>query len=252
MTQLFGIIGYPLQHSFSPQYFNSKFAREKIDAVYERFELRDVRDFPALIKERPHLCGLNVTLPHKRAIVPFMDELHDTAAAIGAVNCIAFHGAGMKGYNTDAIGFEQSLRPLLGAEHRRALVLGTGGSAAAVKYALGRLGIEYMSVSRQPTGNELGYEELTREILDAHLLIINCTPLGMAPDTDSFPPIPYSLLSRHHVLYDLVYNPVETEFLRKGRAYGAHTRGGMEMLYLQAEANWQIWRQATPPYSKRK
>ncbi len=252
MTQLFGIIGYPLQHSFSPQYFNSKFAREEIDAVYELFSLPDVTQFPALIAERPQLCGLNVTLPHKRAIVPYMDELHDTAAAIGAVNCIAFHEGGMKGYNTDAIGFEQSLRPLLGAEHRRALVLGTGGSAAAVKYVLGRLDIDYLSVSRKATGSEIGYDKLTREMLETHLLIINCTPLGMAPDTESFPPIPYHWLSRHHLLYDLVYNPEETEFLKRGRAAGARTRGGLEMLYLQAEANWHIWRPTTPRYSKRR
>lgn len=245
MVARYGIIGNPLAHSFSPAYFAEKFRKLGIEASYERFELNAITEFPNLLKTHPQLRGLNVTIPYKQSIIPYLDSLSEAAQQIGAVNCIGIESNRLKGYNTDVIGFEQSLTPLLRPCHTKALVLGTGGSSMAVIYVLKRLGIEYLSVSRQPKINERGYADLTRDVLQDYLLIVNTTPLGMSPENDTCPDIPYEALGSKHLLYDLVYNPQETKFLALGKAQGAATKNGLEMLHLQAEASWEIWNQPT-------
>lgn len=244
----FGIIGYPLGHSFSAQYFSHKFQEEHIDACYHLFPLPQVEAFRQLIQEHD-LTGLNVTLPYKEQIIPYLDDLDETARAIGAVNVIRFHNGRLTGYNTDVIGFCNSLKPLLHPRHTQALVLGTGGAAKAVKYGLTTLGIQATYVSRtkkriQIAGNEtetITYQELTPEIIAAHTLIVNCTPLGMFPDTAACAPIPYNLLTAQHLLYDVVYNPEKTLFLQHGEQQGCRIQNGMPMLTGQAEAAWRIW-----------
>jgi len=237
----YGLIGYPLTHSFSPAYFRKRFEAAGIDAAYHAFELRAIEQLPSLLQERPQLRGLNVTIPYKEAVIPYLDELDEVAADIGAVNCIHITDGGLKGYNTDAAGFEQSLRPLLQPGHRKALVLGTGGSSKAVTYTLDKLGIVYMPVSREEGKDRLSYASLKPELVREHTLIINTTPLGMYPDTDRAPALPYEALTERHLLYDLIYNPEETLFLKRGRERGATTANGMKMLYLQAEESWRIW-----------
>jgi len=245
MPAQYGIIGYPLSQSFSPAYFTRKFSDEGTDAEYTAFPLQDISDFPALLAQHSSLQGLNVTIPHKQAIIPFLDELSEEAAAIGAVNCIAVKNGCTKGYNTDAMGFEQSLKPLLDSRHTHALVLGTGGSSRAVTWVLEKLGISYKKVSRTATADAISYNDVTPEILQQHLLVINTTPLGMYPDTEHFPSLPYDALDSNHLLYDLIYNPERTSFLAIGRQYGAMTKNGLEMLQLQAEAGWKIWQENT-------
>ncbi len=239
--QQYGLIGYPLGHSFSPAYFREKFERENIDARYDAFPLQCPDDFPLLLREHHGLCGLNVTIPHKQAIIPFLDALHPEARAIGAVNCIGFGDGKSTGYNTDWRGFRDSLYPLLQPWHVRALVLGTGGASGAVRYALQELGVGITSVSRVATGRSLCYEQLTHEILAMHPLIVNTTPLGMHPHADTAPPLPYEAIGSKHLLYDLVYNPSQTRFLAFGAAHGAATKNGLEMLERQAEASWRVW-----------
>jgi shikimate dehydrogenase len=237
----FGLIGKKLGHSFSKRYFSEKFEREGIaDAAYELYELPEITDFPALLVREPELVGLNVTVPYKEAIIPYLDELDESAAKIGAVNTIKIAAGKLKGFNTDFIGFRDTLVRFYPAEGR-ALVLGTGGAAKAVWAALESLGIAYSSVSRNPRENELAYTAITPEVLQAYSLIINTTPLGMAPNMDSAPAIPYEALSSRHFLYDLVYNPEQTLFLQKGAAAGAKAINGLPMLYAQADAAWQIW-----------
>jgi shikimate dehydrogenase len=243
MSAQYGIIGYPLTHSFSPAYFTKKFAAENIDAAYTAFPLEQVSDFPALLAQNPQLQGLNVTIPYKQAIIPYLDELDEEARLIGAVNCIAIRDGRTIGYNTDVCGFEQSLKPLLMPQHTHALVLGTGGAAHAVTRALEKLGIADTKVSRSAGPNALCYADLTPELVQHHLLIINTTPLGMHPYTGQFPSIPYDALETSHLLYDLIYNPERTSFLSIGRQYGASIKNGLEMLYLQAEAGWKIWQE---------
>lgn len=239
----FGLIGRKLGHSFSKRYFSEKFEREGItDAVYELYELPEIGDFPALLAREPELLGLNVTVPYKEAVIPYLDELDESAARIGAVNTIKLSAKGLTGYNTDFIGFRDTLKQFYPIEAGgKALVLGTGGAAKAVWAALDTLGIAYTSVSRNPAQNELNYAAITPEVLQAYPLIVNTTPLGMAPDTASAPAIPYEGLTANHYLYDLVYNPGETLFLQRGRAVGARTLNGLPMLYAQADAAWQIW-----------
>ena len=241
MPALYGIIGYPLAHSFSPAYFKKKFAEHHIDAVYEAFSLADINEFPALLSAHPDIAGLNVTIPHKEAVIEYLDELDSVAAEIGAVNCIVFKNGKKKGYNTDIIGFERSLIPLLQPQHTHALILGTGGSSKAVAYVLKQLGITYQFVSRTRQGDCLTYEELTNEVIDQNKLIINTTSQGMYPNVDSAPALPYDSLTPQHLLYDLIYNPEETVFLSKGIEQGASFKNGFEMLQLQAEAAWDIW-----------
>lgn len=245
MKQL-GLIGFPLSHSFSVKYFREKFIREDIsDFEYRNYPLQSVQELRLLIEEREDLIGLNVTIPHKKEVMSLLDELDKEAAEIGAVNTIRINRSSgkihLKGYNSDAYGFRESLLPLLGAGHQNALVLGTGGASKAVTYTLEQLGIEYQYVSRNPSTDQLHYLDLCYAVIKKHTLIINTTPLGTYPNTTTFPNIPYDLLTSGHVLYDLVYNPPETEFLRLGKQKGATVKNGHEMLILQAERSWEIW-----------
>jgi shikimate dehydrogenase len=239
----FGLIGKKLGHSFSKQYFTAKFEKESIaDATYELYELASITEFPQLLKSDPELVGLNVTVPYKEAVIPYLNELDETAAGIGAVNVIKITQGKTKGYNSDYVGFKKSLERFYPAnEASKALVLGTGGASKAVCAALKNLDIKYTILSRQPKAGQLTYSDITPELLQQYQLIVNTTPLGMAPDLDSCPDIPYSALTAQHYLYDVVYNPEQTLFLQKGKAAGANTINGLEMLYGQAEAAWQIW-----------
>ncbi|MFD1257165.1 shikimate dehydrogenase family protein [Mucilaginibacter terrae] len=256
----YGLIGYPLTHSFSKKFFTEKFEKEGItDHVYDLYELDNLSNFPELLRANPDLCGLNVTVPHKIGVMFYLDWVHPDAKEIDAVNCIritaespiaaAFSGeVGIKdhefrleGYNTDVYGFETSLKPLLQTQHTQALILGSGGASRAVRYVLNKLKIYNTTVSREYNIHWLNYNDLTAEHLDKYKLIINTTPLGMAPNVDKCPAIPYDALTSEHLLFDLVYNPAETLFLQKGREQGAVTKNGAEMLILQAEKSWEIW-----------
>lgn len=244
MPTTYGIIGYPLSHSFSPAYFKKKFASLNIDSTYEAFPINAISELPDLLYTHPSLCGFNVTTPYKEAVMPYLDEIDPVAAEINAVNCVAIKNGKKKGYNTDALGFEQSLVPLLKHQHTHALILGTGGSSKAVAYALTQLGIFYKKVSRNKKSDCFTYDDLSLEVMAAYKLIINTTPLGMYPNIEAIPPIPYYSIGDQHLLYDLIYNPEETKFLAQGKALGATTKNGFEMLQLQAEASWDIWCQA--------
>lgn len=233
----YGIIGYPLHHSFSAKYFSEKFEREGIEAEYSLYPI-GMEDLRIKIEDLFHrLDGMNVTMPYKQTIIPYLDRLDETAEAVGAVNVVHKR----VGYNTDCIGFMESIKPLLRDSDRKALVLGTGGASKAVCYGLKQLGIAPTLVSRTPKDGMIGYSDLTEGVMAEHTIIVNCTPLGMVPDTESYPPIPYELISAQHLLFDCIYNPEETVFLRKGRAQGAKTQNGIEMLYGQAKAAWKIW-----------
>lgn len=238
----YGLIGYPLSHSFSKGYFAEKFLKENItDANYDVFPLEKIEDFTALYQNKENLIGLNVTIPYKQQVIPFLDELDETSANIGAVNTVKFTQGKRIGYNTDAYGFEMSLKPMLQSHHTNALILGTGGASKAVEYVLKKLGISFQYVSRNKSDNTISYEQLDEFIIHNSKLIINCTPIGMYPNVDVAPNIPYNAISEKHLLYDLVYNPEETLFLKKGKEKGAQTKNGLEMLYLQAERSWEIW-----------
>ncbi len=243
--RLFGLIGYPLSHSFSRKYFSQKFAAEGLrDSCYELFPLETIDFFPQLIEAYPNLVGLNVTIPYKQSVLPYLDDLVAEAAAIGAVNAIKVDKGRLIGYNTDVYGFEISLMQFLqtnNAHPTHALVLGTGGAAKAVFFVLKKMGIAYQTVSRQPDTGDLTYDLLDEALINQHTLIINTTPLGMAPNIEKFPDIPYHCLSNRHLLYDLVYNPEMTVFLQKGQQRGAATINGLTMLYGQAEHAWKIW-----------
>ncbi len=241
MTDQYAIIGYPLTHSFSPSFFNAKFQKEGIDANYSAMPIAEIAEFPVLIAANPQLKGLNVTIPYKQSVIPFLDELDVAAAKIGAVNCIGIRGGKTKGYNTDVIGFERSLRPLLQPQHEYALILGTGGVAKAVAYVLQQKGISYKVVSRTAAPGLLVYNELTPEMILKFKFIINTTPLGMFPATSDCPPIPYEGIGSKHLVYDLIYNPEETKFLAHAKAQGALIKNGLEMLHTQALAGWDIW-----------
>jgi len=240
--KVFGLIGYPLSHSFSKGFFAEKFQKEGInDCIYENFSLEDISQFPALLEQQPDLRGLNVTIPYKEAVLPWLDELSPAAEQIKAVNCIQFHEGIRIGFNTDVMGFKRSLQPLLKPHHTNALVLGTGGAAKAVMFVLQELNIPYTVVSRRAHDGVITYNMLDKDIIAAHTIIINTSPLGMYPQVDAAPPIPYELITKHHLLYDLIYNPAETLFLKQGAAKGAAIKNGHEMLVLQAEASWDIW-----------
>ena len=241
----FGLIGFPLGHSFSKKYFSEKFQNENIDARYDLYELSNISEFPNL-RNSIKLSGLNVTIPYKEQIIPLLDKLDDTATSIGAVNVIRFDydnngKATLTGFNTDAIGFENSLKPFLKPHHKKALILGTGGASKAILYTLQQLGIECSYVSRSTREGQLTYSDLNEEILNDNLLIVNATPLGTFPKTDACPDIPYQFLTDKHLLFDVVYNPAETLFMKKGRDAGATTLNGEEMLIGQAIAAWEIW-----------
>ncbi|SNC75746.1 shikimate dehydrogenase [Hymenobacter gelipurpurascens] len=240
----FGLIGRTLRHSFSQTYFSQKFDSLGLaDHQYGLFELSSIQEFPDLIAQHPNLYGLNVTIPYKEKVWPFLSEVAPSAARVGAVNTIEFTADGrLVGHNTDMIGFRDSLRNWLPAGFQgRALVLGSGGGSKAVEVALRDLGIGYWVVSRNPLGQGLTYDDLTPEVLQEHTLIVNTTPLGTVPDVHECPPIPYEALTSQHFLYDLIYNPRETEFMKRGQAIGAQAKNGFEMLCIQAEEAWKIW-----------
>lgn len=242
----FGLIGYPLSHTFSPTYFAQKFSNESIsEATYEAFPLASISDFPKLLNAHPDFRGLNVTIPYKESVIPFLDQLHPTAEAVGAVNTIRIHQQNgqrmLAGFNTDVEGFTGSLKPLIKAQHQRALVLGSGGAAKAVCFGLEQLGISAQVVSRSPEGNQIDYAALNADIIHSHPLIVNTSPVGQHPNTAASPDIPYNHLTSDHLLFDLIYNPAETTFLQRGAARGAVTKNGLEMLELQAEGSWRIW-----------
>lgn len=244
--QKYGLVGYPLKHSFSIGYFNEKFSSEKIEAEYINFEIPDINNFPEIIEANPNLHGLNVTIPYKEKVIPYLDELDKQTAAIGAVNVIKIiRNKGGKpkliGYNSDIIGFTQSIQPLLQSHHKKALILGTGGASKAVFHGLKNLGIEAKFVSRTARFGMLTYEELNAEIIKEYTVIVNCTPVGMYPKVDACPDLPYEAITSEHLLYDLLYNPNITLFMKKGEAKGAVTKNGLEMLLLQAFAAWEIW-----------
>jgi shikimate dehydrogenase len=245
--QKYGLIGYPLRHSFSIGYFNEKFRAEGIDAEYFNFEIPTINDFMEVVLENPALAGLNVTIPYKEQVIPFLDALEKDTEAIGAVNVIKIirkkGKIKLKGYNSDIIGFTQSIEPLLQPQHEKALILGTGGSSKAVYHGLKNLGIKGIRVSRTPSSQEgiITYQDITPEIMDEYKVIVNCTPVGMFPKVDFCPDIPYQYITPEHLLYDLLYNPNATRFMKRGEARGAVTKNGLEMLLLQAFAAWEIW-----------
>ena len=237
----YGLIGFPLTHSFSVRYFTEKFQREGItDCVYKNFPIENIEELSTLLKNES-LSGLNVTIPYKESVIEYLNEIDDTAQAIGAVNCIKFTNGKLIGYNTDVFGFRESLKTYLANAKVKALILGTGGSSKAVAFVLNQLNIPYTYVSRRKKAEWLTYHDLTTDIIMEHKLIINTSPIGMYPDNESSPLLPYEFLTNGHYLYDLIYNPEETLFLRLGASHGAHIKNGLEMLYLQAEKNWEIW-----------
>ena len=238
----FGLIGRNIHYSFSRGYFREKFRALGLQQHdYSNFDLADIAEFPAVIRNNPDLCGLNVTIPYKEAIIPYLGALDPVATAIGAVNTIKFTPKGLIGFNTDAYGFRQALIPLLKPQHTRALILGTGGASKAVAYVLRNQEIPYRYVSRNPRGDQLAYQDLTPSVMKEYTLLINCTPLGTWPEVDARPDIPYDLLSPKHLLFDLIYNPEKTAFLSEGEQRGTIISNGLKMLELQAEKAWEIW-----------
>ncbi|MDY4432170.1 MAG: shikimate dehydrogenase [Prevotella sp.] len=241
----YGIIGYPLGHSFSPGFFNEKFHNERIDAIYEMYEIPQIESITGIIESTPNLRGLNVTIPYKQKIIEYLDELSDEARNIGAVNVVrVIHKDNKiytKGYNSDVIGFMRSIEPLIEKHHKKALILGTGGASKAVEYGLQKLGLQTLKVSRYERPDTIQYENVTPDIIHEYNVIVNCTPLGMYPHVDTCPDLPYDCMDSHNLLYDLIYNPDETLFLKKGKASGAVVKNGLEMLLLQAYASWEFW-----------
>lgn len=237
-----GLIGYPLTHSFSGNYFAKKFEREKItDHRYDLFPIASIDELPNLLFSHPDLVGLNVTIPYKEKVLPYLTEMSPEVQAIGACNCIAIRQGSLIGYNTDVIGFARTLERHLQSHHQRALVLGTGGAAKAVYHVLREKGISFTKVSRNAKDNCLAYSDVDQHLIESHQLIINTTPLGMFPDTESKPALSYDAITSNHYLYDLVYNPSRTAFLLEGERRGAVVENGMDMLLIQAEASWDIW-----------
>lgn len=240
----FGLIGKNIDYSFSKAFFSAKFKAENIkDATYINFDIENVTDFPSILNNNSDLKGLNVTIPYKELIIPYLDKLDKRARKIGAVNTIKFTKKGyLKGYNTDYFGFKESLIPQLRPHHKSALILGTGGASKAIAYALNKINIEYHFVSRQSSGKvPLTYNSLTLEDIKKHTIIINCTPIGTFPNIEACPKIPYEALSEDHLLFDLIYNPKVTQFLKMGKQKKATTVNGLEMLKLQADKAWRIW-----------
>ncbi len=243
------LIGFPLGHSFSARFFNDKFEKENIDAKYDNFEVEDATMIKDIVEQNPNLKGINVTIPHKENILSALDFLSDEAKAIGAVNTIKVvrqnndtNQYSLIGYNTDYIGFKKSIEPLINKViHNKAIVLGTGGASKAIVYALEQMGIEWKYISRTSGNNRITYDKINKSIMQSYKVIINCSPLGTFPNIEEYPDIPYEYINNDHLLYDLVYNPEETMFLKKGKLNGATTKNGAEMLELQALAAWEIW-----------
>ena len=241
--RLFGLIGYPLSHSFSKKYFTEKFEKEGLtDCTYQLFPINSVDEIKAIINENPGLAGLNVTVPYKQLVLKHLDSIENIPAEVKACNCIKITDGKLTGYNTDITGFEKSFSPLLKSHHKKALILGNGGAAAAVKFVLKKSGIDFEIVSRRiHNSSSLTYEDLNEKKIRENLLIINTTPLGMSPNENQAPDIPYEYLTPQHFLYDLIYNPGKTLFLKKGEDQGALIKNGYEMLVIQAEESWRIW-----------
>ena len=242
----YGLIGFPLGHSFSISYFNQKFSDEGIDAMYENYEIPSIDMLPEILDRTPNLRGLNVTIPYKEKVINFLDSISPEARAIGAVNVIRVTHDGskvrLKGFNSDVIGFTQSIEPMLDPKwHKKALILGTGGASKAVNYSLKSLGLETVYVSRYERPGTIQYDKITPEVIKEYKVIVNCTPLGMYPQTDECPDLPYEAMDNHTILYDLIYNPDQTLFMRRGAEYGADVKNGIEMLLLQAFASWEFW-----------
>jgi Shikimate 5-dehydrogenase len=242
----YGLIGYPLGHSFSISYFNQRFKDEGIDAVYENYEIPDIDALTEVLDSNPELKGLNVTIPYKEKVMPFLDSISPEARAIGAVNVIRVTHRGrkieLKGFNSDVIGFTKSIEPMLDKKwHQKALILGTGGASKAIDYGLKSLGLETVFVSRYERPNTIQYKNITPEVVKEYNVIVNCTPVGMYPKTDECPDLPYEAMDSHTILYDLIYNPDETLFMQRGAQYGADVKNGLEMLLLQAFASWEFW-----------
>lgn len=244
----YGLIGYPLGHSFSRKFFTEKFEKEGIDAQYLNFEIPSIEEFPEIIKNNPELRGLNVTIPYKQQVMQYLDEISEEAKAIGAVNVVKCQLSTVNcqlhltGYNSDVIGFVESIKPLLKPHHKKALILGTGGASKAIRYGLEKkLGMKTLFVSRSAREGMITYEEVTAEVLKEYEVIVNCSPVGMYPHVDECPALPYEAMNESNLLYDLVYNPLETLFMKKGAAQGATVKNGLEMLHLQAIASWEFW-----------
>ena len=241
----YGLIGYPLGHSFSQSYFNEKFQNENIDALYENFEIPSIENFPEIIETNPNLRGLNVTIPYKEKVISYLDVISPEAREIGAVNVIKVERKGkstyLTGYNSDVIGFTRSIEPMIEKYHKKALILGTGGASKAVNYGLKSLGLETVFVSRYRKPDTICYEDITPKVIKEYNVIVNCTPLGMFPHTDECPNLPYEAMNTQTLLYDLIYNPDTTMFMQKGAEHGATVKNGLEMLLLQAFASWEFW-----------
>ncbi len=244
--RLFGLLGYPLTHSFSQKYFNEKFQKLGIVNVsYENFSIPTIEELTIILDRKKELEGFNITIPYKKAVLDFLDELSEPVKKIGACNCVKIIDGKLLGFNTDTVGFQKSLQPFLKPQHKKALILGTGGASAAVEYVFQQLDISYQFVSRNASSSAISYQDLNREIMESHQLIINTTPLGMYPNLKDFPEIPYEFISDTHHLFDLIYNPTETKFLSIGKQKGATIQNGYEMLILQAEESWRIWNELT-------
>ena len=251
----YGLIGYPLGHSFSRKFFTEKFEQEDIDAQYLNFEIPSIEEFPNIIASHSELLGLNVTIPYKQQVMQYLDEISPEAKAIGAVNVVRCQRSTVNGqpkltgYNSDVIGFVESIKPLLKPHHKKALILGTGGASKAIHYGLEeKLGMETLFVSRQLSTvncqlSTITYNDITKDLLQDYTVIVNCSPVGMFPKVDECPALPYEAMNENHLLYDLVYNPLETLFMKKGAAQGATVKNGLEMLHLQAIASWEFWTQ---------
>ena len=240
----YGLIGFPLGHSFSISYFNQKFQDEDIDAVYENFEIPSIDLLAEVLDSNPELKGLNVTIPYKQKVMEYLDNISPEARAIGAVNVIKVIHEGkkikLKGYNSDVIGFTQSIEPMLERFHKKALILGTGGASKAIDYGLKSLGLDTVFVSRYQRPGTIQYGSITPDVIKEYNVIVNCTPLGMFPKTEECPLLPYETMDSRTILYDLIYNPDETLFMKRGAAYGANVKNGLEMLLLQAFASWEF------------
>lgn len=238
----YGLIGYPLSHSFSQRYFTEKFAKESItDALYENYPIPEINALNSILEQHPDLCGLNVTIPYKKEVLPFLSSCSSVVEVMGACNCVKIENGKLIGHNTDVVGFEKALLPYLKNHHQQALILGTGGAAAAVAYVFNQRKISFQYVSRKKSSSSMVYEELDKTIMETYTLIINTTPLGMSPMIDQCPPIPYQFMNEQHHCFDLIYNPAETLFLQKAKKTGATTQNGAEMLLIQAEESWRIW-----------
>jgi len=243
-SRLFGLLGKDISYSFSRGYFSEKFKQLNLDNhSYVNFDLPKIEDFPSILEDNESVLGINVTIPYKEAVIPYLDKIDKTAKEIGAVNTIKITKRGnLKGYNSDVVGFEKSITPLLKKHHKKALILGTGGASKAIAYALKRNDIKYKFVSRNPEGKkQISYADLSREIIEDYTLIVNSTPLGTSPHVNNCPNIPYQFITPNHLLYDLIYNPQVSKFLANGRQKGTSIKNGYEMLELQAEESWRIW-----------